>query len=177
LKTGVGDSRLIELCELLGGTMLMLGEVCRDIESGKREFKKILQSGQGYDRFKRIAEAQGADPNVWSELELGVAATHSQEILAPADGFIKDIQPREIGLGLVDLGAGRKIANDPVDPTAGITFLKQRGMKVAKHEIMASVQWSRDSEDAQNGIQRIANAFEIGASAPESRPLVYFTIS
>ncbi len=177
LKTGVGDSRLIELCELLGGTMLMLGEVCRDIESGKREFKKILQSGQGYDRFKRIAEAQGADPNVWSELELGVSATHSQEILAPADGFIKDIQPREIGLGLVDLGAGRKIANDPVDPTAGITFLKQRGMKVAKNEIMARVQWSRDSEDAQNGIQRIANAFEIGASAPESRPLVYFTIS
>ena len=176
LKTGTGDARLLELCELLGGTMLMLGNICKDVESGKYEFTKILQSGRGYERFKRIAEAQGADPMVWKELEHGVAARNSQEITAPADGFISEIHPREIGLGLVDLGAGRKVLSDPVDPMAGITFMKQRGSEVHKNEVMARVQWSGDSVDSQTGVRRIANAFEIGKSAPQPRPLVYFTV-
>jgi len=176
LKTGTGDARLLELCELLGGTMLMLGNICKDVESGKYEFTKILQSGRGYERFKRIAEAQGADPMVWKELEHGVAARNSQEITAPANGFISEIHPREIGFGLVDLGAGRKVSSDPVDPMAGITFMKQRGSEVHKNEVMARVQWSGDSVDSQTGVKRIANAFEIGKSAPQPRPLVYFTV-
>ncbi len=176
LRTGRGDVRLLELCELLGGTMLMLGDICKDIESGKREFTKMLQSGRGYERFTRIAEAQGADPKVWNELEHGVAAKYSQEIIALADGFICEIHPREIGLGLVDLGAGRKVSSDPVDPTAGITFVKQRGSEVYKNEVMARVQWSGDSVDAQAGVKRIANAIEIRESAPQARPLVYFTV-
>lgn len=176
LKTGTGDARLLELCKLLGGTMLMLGEVCSDIESGKQEFTKILQSGRGYNRFKRIAEAQGADPQVWNELEQGVVANYTHDILASSDGFIQEIHPREIGLGLVELGAGRKIASDPVDPNAGITFMKQRGNKVSKNEIMARVQWCKNSSDVQAGVDRIAQAFEIGHTAPQTRPLIYFTL-
>lgn len=176
LKTGTGDARLLELCELLGGTMLMLGNICKDVESGKRAFTKILQSGRGYERFKRIAEAQGADPMVWNELERGVVARNSQEITAPTNGFISEIHPREIGLGLVNLGAGRKVSSDPVDPMAGITFMKQRGSEVRKNDVMAHVQWSGDSVDSQTGVKRIMNAFEIGKSAPQPRPLVYFTV-
>lgn len=176
LKTGTGDARLLELCELLGGTMLMLGEVCSDIESGKQEFTKILKSGRGYNRFKRIAEAQGADKHVWNELEQGVVANYTHDFLAPSDGFIQEIHPRAIGLGLVELGAGRKIASDPVDPNAGITFIKQRGNKVSKNEVMARVQWSKNSSDVQAGVDRIASAFEIGQSAPQTRPLIYFTL-
>ncbi|MBL0060641.1 MAG: hypothetical protein IPP40_03930 [bacterium] len=138
----------------------------------QRYFKAVEVSR----RFKRIAEAQGADPSAWNEFEQGVAARHSQDILAPVDGFIREIHPREIGLGLVGLGAGRKVSSDLVDPTAGITFLKRRGSEVVKNEIMARVQWSGDSVDAPVSVKRVANAFEIGESAPQGRPLIYFTI-
>lgn len=177
LKTGEGDARLIDLCELLGGTMLMLGEVCTDLFSGTKEFRKILQSGKGYERFCKIAEAQGADPKVWAELEAGVAARNVREIRAAEDGVIQEVHPREVGLGLVDLGAGRKQSNDSVDPTAGIEFIKLRGENVAKGEVIARVQWSGDRVDSQTGIARITNAIQIGSTPTPARPLTYFEIS
>ncbi|MCB1059744.1 MAG: thymidine phosphorylase [Calditrichaeota bacterium] len=176
LKTGEGDARLIELCELLGGTMLMLGDVCRDLESGKSEFRKLLLSGRGYDRFRRITEAQGADPKVWSEFMSGVPARNLHIVTATDDGTIQEIHPREIGLGLVDLGAGRKTSADPVDHSAGIEFLKRRGDPVSKGEPVANVQWSGSGADSQSAVERITKAFQIGSAPAPARPLVYFKI-
>lgn len=177
LKTGNGDERLVNLCELLGGTMLMLGGVTADIDSGKREFMSILKSGRGYARFQRIAEAQGADPSVWKESDCGSVARKTIDVVAKGNGYIQEIHPREIGLGLVELGAGRRVSTDQVDPSAGIRFLKRRGDPVRMGEIVAQLQWSNERADSAFGISRISDAFEIGESEPSARPLVYFVIN
>lgn len=176
LRGGQGDARLIELCSLLGGTMLFLGGVCLKIEAGKERFMSILNSGKGYDRFRAIAEAQGADPGVWTEFERLPGAKFVREICADADGWLQEVHPREIGIGLVGLGAGRKVSSDPVDPTAGIVFKKFRGESVKKGEPLAHVQWSSSSADSDEGLRRIKTAFEISSSAVVSRPLTYFTV-
>lgn len=176
LKSGQGDPRLIELCTLLGGTMFMLGGVSKDVESGKSEFQKILLSGRGYSRFQRIAEVQGADPSVWKEFDRGMSAAHSQVILARSDGMINEIHPREIGLGLVDMGAGRRVASDSVDPTAGIEFFKQRGEHVMRDEPLARIQWSGSPPNLAEGVARITNAFEVTKQPASERPLVYFQL-
>ncbi|MBK6765764.1 MAG: thymidine phosphorylase [bacterium] len=174
LATGDGDARLIELCAVLGGTMLKLGGVCSSTDDGKNEFLRILQSGTALARFQSIAEEQGADPSVWREFESGERAANAQEILAQDDGFLQEIRPRDIGLGLVDLGAGRCIATDEIDPTAGIEFFKRRGNRVTRGEPLARAYWSRSTTSVQTGLNRLAGAFVIGSAPAETRPLVYF---
>lgn len=175
LATGDGDARLLELSTLLGATMLALGGVCPSVEDGKREFTRILKSGTALARFHRIAEAQGAKPGVWRDFERGIPASNSHIVTADADGVLHEVRPREIGLGLVDIGAGRRVAADSVDATAGIEFLKRRGEQVTCGEPLARVQWSRDLPSAQDGLNRIARAFSIGEAAAPERPLIYFT--
>ncbi len=176
LRSGEGDKRLIELCSLLGGTMLYLGDVCADLDEGKELFNSVLKSGKAHDRFCAIAEAQGADPKVWDEFKEMPCAKFTHVISAKADGWITDIHPRQIGLGLVCLGAGRKVSSARVDPSAGIVFQKFRGERVAAGEPLAHVQWSETSADSPEGLRRISDAFEITSSEAVSRPLTYFMV-
>ncbi|MCB9367023.1 MAG: thymidine phosphorylase [Calditrichaeota bacterium] len=176
LRTGDGDPRLLELCGLLGGAMLELGGVASTPEEGKELFLTILRSGAGYSRFKQIAEAQGADPKVWEEFERGSTARNQHALRAASDGFVIDVHPREIGFALVELGAGRKTAQDRIDPAAGIVFQKRRGDSVVRDEPLATLQWNGTPSDADAGLARALRAFEIGTLAPTARPLLYFEI-
>lgn len=174
LQTGTGESRLLEISTLLGATMLQLGGVAETFEGAREKFTDILKSGKAYARFQRVAEAQGAKPDAWKLFESGVTAKHVREITALRDGYISEILPREIGLGLVDLGAGRRVASDPVDPTAGIRFLKKRGDKASRGEVLAVVQWSNDTANSTDGLARIERAFTVEELQPSQRPLIYF---
>lgn len=175
LRTGRGERRLLELCTLLGGAMLWLGGLSASHAAGMTAFTRVLETGRGYDRFRRIAEAQGADPAIWREWEQANPCKHAVEIRAEQDGFINEVHPREVGLALVELGAGRKSAADAIDPSAGVLFAKHRGDKVTRGEVLATLQWSR-SVEASSAQSRIARAFDIAPAVPAARPLHYFTI-
>ncbi|MBK8129848.1 MAG: thymidine phosphorylase [bacterium] len=175
LRTGRGERRLLELCTLLGGAMLWLGGLSASHAAGMTAFTRILETGRGYDRFRRIAEAQGADPAIWREGEQANPCKNLFEIRAEQDGFINEVHPREVGMALVELGAGRKSAADAIDPSAGVLFAKHRGDKVTRGEVLATLQWSR-SVEASSAQSRIARAFDIAPAVPAARPLHYFTI-
>jgi pyrimidine-nucleoside phosphorylase len=174
LQTGSGEPRLLEISTLLGATMLQLGGVSKSQHEAREKFTDILKSGKAYTRFQRIAEAQGAIPESWKMFESGVPASFEREIKSSKDGFIGEILPREIGYALVDLGAGRRVASDPVDPSAGVRFFKKRGDRVTRGEPLALAQWSSESANSPAALARIETAFVITESQPVPRPLVYF---
>ena len=174
LKTGKGDSRLIELCSVLGGGMLFLGGIADNAQHGKDKFVELLLSGIGYKKFREIAAAQGADVDLLDQYEQRIVAPHKRELKAGRSGFISAIVPKEIGLGLVDLGAGRRKSTDSIDHTAGIVFHKQYGDKVEKDETIAIAQWSEERDSIENGLQRMEAAIRIEDSPPATNPLVKF---
>jgi len=73
----------------------------------------------------------------------------------------------------VDLGAGRKKASDPVDPTAGIYFVAREGDAVKTGDVMAEVVWSV-LDDAAESLARLREAFVISNEPATPRPLVSF---
>jgi pyrimidine-nucleoside phosphorylase len=174
LKTGTGDKRLLELCGVLGGAMLWLGKIAKDMSAGRAEFEKILRSGDGYSKFCEIAIAQGARGTDLDDFGKCVVPEHRREIRATADGILRAIQPREVGWGLVDLGAGRRTADDPVDATAGVEFRKQVGDSVRKGDVLAVAQWSGSRDSAESGVQRITQAMELGDEPPAAVSLLKF---
>jgi pyrimidine-nucleoside phosphorylase len=173
LRTGTGDARLLELSRVLAATMLMLGEKAATMEAARRQFDDILASGAGYRKMCDICVAQGAALDVVENFATCVRAKHSAPILARASGFIRQINPREIGLALVELGAGREKSSDSVDHTAGITLAKDSGDYVQQDEVLADIHWSGRAE-ASAAIARFHSAFTIGDEAPLDTPLIRF---
>jgi len=176
LRTGEGNERLIELCVLLGGAMLWLADKAKTLEQGKSEFARLLKSGRGWEKFRNIAEAQGARPDAWSEIETPFAPCHVHAIVATRDGFIADILPREIGLALIELGAGRKTAADKIDPVAGLILSRKRGDRISQGDVVAHAQWNHTEANAVAALERLKSAFVISDELPATRPLHYFTI-
>ncbi|MBU0690359.1 thymidine phosphorylase [bacterium] len=174
LKTGEGDQRLIELCAVLGGGMLFLGGVTKSVDEGKERFYDLLRSGIGYDKFREIAIAQGANADDLEHYHERAVASFSHEIKANSEGYITAIEPKAIGLGLVDLGAGRRKSSDAVDHSAGIVFQKQIGERVREGEVLAVAQWSEERESVQDGLDRMESAFSITDTKPQDKPLVQF---
>jgi len=173
LRSGSGDSRLLDLCRALGAGMLLLGGKAATMSEAAALFDRTLNSGAGFAKMKEIAEAQGSKADVVENYTEFWQPRHRHEIHAEQDGFVAQVHAREVGFALVDLGAGRRTAEDPVDHDAGVIFDKQAGDTVRRGERLATVYWSNGSTSA-SGLQRLARAFVISATAPPPRPLMRF---
>jgi pyrimidine-nucleoside phosphorylase len=173
LRTGTGDKRLITLCRSLGASMLLLGGKAHSMPDAAALFDATLKSGAGLEKLKEVAEAQGSNVDAIEQFGERWQPTHRHEFRAAQSSFVSAILAREIGFALVDLGAGRRTAADPVDHSAGILFDKQPGDAVKDGDVLATAFWS-NAADVTEGLARIQKAILLAEAPPESRPLFRF---
>ncbi len=173
LRTGTGDARLLSLSRALGGAMLMLGGKASDMSGGQTLFDDILRSGAGFDKFKDIAVAQGSSAAAIDHYRTEWKSKHQHEFRAGRNGFVTRILPHEVGLALVDFGAGRRRSDDPVDHSAGVMFERQVGDEVKAGDLLATAYWT-NALDAKSGLLRFEQAYEIGDEALPAQALLKF---
>lgn len=103
-----------ELSLELAAEMIWLGERASSPAQGKLLAREILESGSAWEVFSKVCRAQGGDLNAIP------LAPHSQDVLAPASGYVTAYNSEQIGIAAISLGAGRAKASDKVDAVAGI---------------------------------------------------------
>ena len=86
-------------------------------------------------------------------------------------GVIAGVDTREIGLAVVALGGGRRIASDVVDLGVGLSHILPVGAHVSAGEPLLQVHAS-SREAAQAAMARIAQAIRIAPRAPDQGPAV-----
>lgn len=142
ILSGKGPARLRELTLVLVDEMLRLSGLAAGREQARRLSEPALDEGRALERFLAMAAAQGGklDPDSpdWGMPEAPVQRT----ISAASAGWMPGPDARRVGELAVELGAGRLRAEDPVDPRAGIHFLKDWGDEVAAGEVLARVEGS-----------------------------------
>ena len=82
--------------------------------------EKSIQDGSAFEKFAAMVEAQGGDSSVLRDTDKFAKAPFSQEVLAPADGYIVKMNAEECGIASVVLGAGRETKDSAIDFSAGI---------------------------------------------------------
>jgi thymidine phosphorylase len=129
-----------------------------------------LADGSALAKWNALVAAQGGDAS--AELE---RAEHVRQVTAPASGFLRRLDARGVGVAAWRLGAGRSNKDEPVSAVAGVVCLKKRGDTVEEGEPLLELHTDNPKrfEAAQNSL---AGAIEIGAEAPEPRPLVLESI-
>lgn len=132
-----------------------------------------IESGAALRTAAAWIEAQGGDPAFIDRPERLGTARHALEVAAPRTGFLDTMNTYEIGMIAVELGAGRKRQDDPIDPTAGIEVLASVGDPVRAGEPVAVLSWSRDGIDAAGLARRYLAAIAVTADRPLARPLIH----
>ncbi|MCX8057130.1 MAG: thymidine phosphorylase [Ignavibacteria bacterium] len=167
-------NELTELCHILAGTMIYLGEKAPSVDEGIRLSKKLIENGKAYQKFLEIVESQSGDISYIENLEKYPEPKFKLEVKATRRGFLNKINSFEIGMLGIELGAGRMKYTDTIDPKAGFIFYKKIGNEIKSGDIIAEIR--TDKENHEYFINKFLNAIEITDDKPLDEPLIFKTI-
>ena len=168
---GKGPSDILNLSNLLSGTMIYLGGKAESVEKGINLSKEVISNGKAFQKWVDIVEEQGGDSSLIKNPDQYPKATYEFELQSKQDGFIKSMNSYEIGMGSLELGAGRKSIEDVIDPEAGITLKKKVGDKILKGETILTGYTNKPST-IETVSEQLYGAVEISSEQPELEPLV-----
>ncbi len=167
---GGGPPDTVELTRELGARMLLLGAVVDDLDAGKEAIDRVLRDGSALELFSRVIELQGGDPDVCADPEKLPAASNRETIVARRQGYVARINPRVVAAAALEVGAGRKVKEDDVDPATGIELAVRPGDPVTAGQPLA-VLHHNDSGDTE-ALKTLETAFEITDAPPKPASLI-----
>jgi pyrimidine-nucleoside phosphorylase len=171
LRNEAPSPALTNICLATAAGMLRVGGACRAGEIGRR-VKQAWESGAALERLGRMIEAHGGDPRVIEEPERLPAAIIIRGVAAPRRGWIRRIDARVLGEVVVDLGGGRRRAEDGVDPRVGIVLRARSGDRVERGQPLAEVHLGEEAAWGNELERRIRASFVLGSGPPVPRDLV-----
>ncbi|UCH98271.1 MAG: thymidine phosphorylase [Candidatus Aminicenantes bacterium] len=136
---GHGPGDVMEVTFGLSAAMLVAAGVEKDYQKAIKKLRKVLESGQPLEIFKKFITAQGGDPRVCNDYSLLPRSKHQVELLAEKSGYISKINAYQVGMTAVDIGGGRKKKEDVIDHSAGFVFRKKVGDKVTRGEAILTI--------------------------------------
>ena len=153
----------------LASRMVLMAGVVDSLDAARHMTESKLSDGSALERFRRNVECQGGDPTVCDDpdklLENGVTQI---EIKSPRGGFVSSIDTLAIGNALVELGGGRRLANDGIDHAIGFECTAPLGAELKEGDSLG-VLWCRDEGDA---VRRITEAYTVGDAGSDVPSLV-----
>jgi thymidine phosphorylase len=81
-----------------------------------------------------------------------------------------------LGLAVVDLGGGRRVETDVVDPAVGLSDMVRLGDRVRRGQPLCRVHAAREGQAAA-AAQAVLEAITLGETAPAETPLVLERVS
>ena len=162
---GLDDLMTVTLA--LAGEMLWLGGAAESPEAGVVQAQEALDSGAAFDLFAQVVEAQGGDVSVLHDPTTRTDTAPAGTVTAPAAGYVQAIDAFEIGMTAVRMGAGRRVKEDPVDPTAGLVLHKKVGEAVETGAPLATLYTAR-TEDIPAFSSAIREAYTLTDTAPHT---------
>jgi pyrimidine-nucleoside phosphorylase len=165
---GPADTR--ELTSVLGAEMLVLGGVARDRDDGRRRIDAVLRDGRALDLFRRIVVAQGGDPRVCDDPGAVLPRAAHRDELALPPGRVASIDSEALGIAAVLLGAGRRTADDRIDPAAGLVVDVRIGDTVRDGAVVLHHNLASGDRRLADARAMVAGAFTISRGDAAAAP-------
>ncbi len=118
------------------------------------------------DSWRRMIQAQDGDPDAALP-----TARETHTVTATESGVITRLEALPFGIAAWRLGAGRARAQDPVIHAAGIDLHVKPGDTVTAGQPLFTL-LADDENRFARATEALEGAWEIGAEAPASTPLV-----
>jgi pyrimidine-nucleoside phosphorylase len=150
---GQGPADVMEVTLTLGCQMLQLVGLARTAEEAREKLERAVSSGAALQVFRAIVLAQGGDLRMVDDPSRLPAAPHRLTIESMGDGYVQTVDARKIALAALGLGAGRKRAEDAIDPAVGIGDLVKIGDPVRRGNRLATVHASSAAQAAIAGAE------------------------
>jgi thymidine phosphorylase len=166
------DARLRDITVALGVEALRLAGIASDVDA-RAQIEASLASGQAAEIFGRMVAALGGPRDLVERVAERLPAAPVVRPVAPEQaGVVAAIDVRAVGLAVVELGGGRRNAEDRIDPAVGLSGLAGIGSRVDRSMPLAMVH-ARSDADADRAARAVSAAYRIGEGTAAPRALIY----
>lgn len=172
---GAGPEDFREHCLIIAAHLLQVGGAASSQSSARRLAQDMLESGKALGKFRQLVRAQGGDERCVADPDRLPTASIRKVITSPRQGYLAQVNAREVGLAAVTLGAGRSKKDEPVDHAVGIVVHHKVGDRLKKGEPLFTVH-ANDEVKAELAEEQVLHAHAFSRSIVEPLPLFYRTI-
>lgn len=144
----------------LGAYMVKLAGLGNSIEDNKQKMLENINNGKAYNKFLELVKNQGGDISYIENIEKFKKAKYIEKVLAKEEGFVSEINAKEIGKLACYLGAGRVKKEDIIEPEVGIILNKKVGNIVKENDILAYIH-ANSKEKLENAKREIINIIKL----------------
>jgi len=167
LKKPPNDIALNEVVVNLAAEMLVIGKLSDDPMDAKMQVFNAISSGKAAEKFAQMVSAHGGPNDLMEQPDKYFKPANLIEpVFAGNVGYIEQINCREVGLSIIDLGGGRKKARDVIDHSVGYTQLLKVGAKVDSNTPIAMVHAS-SLEQMNQAKKQLRSCFKISNQKPK----------
>ena len=133
---------------------IVLDLACAISISSRAELAKMLRDGRAWAKFQHMVEVQGGKADSLERLQTIHRVPVIHEMKAAASGRLMKLDAGTLGRAVLELGAGRTLASDPVDPGVGVDQLRKVGQEIHTGEVLLRIH-ARSQTAAESAEKRI----------------------
>jgi len=167
------DKRLWDVTVALAAELLVIGGLAADTKEGATKIAAAFDSGKAAEIFGRMVVALGGPAGLMEDPEKVLPVASVVRAVTPEHaGTVREIDTRSIGLAVIELGGGRKMASDAIDYSVGFDVLAGLGDEVGPGRPLSIVH-ARSEADAERAAASLRACYRIGEAGPVTRGTVY----
>ncbi|WP_279480049.1 thymidine phosphorylase [Aureimonas sp. SK2] len=166
------DARLEDVTLALAGEALAAGGLARTAVEGKAAAQTALAEGRAAERFARMVALLGGPADLVDNPGRSLpTAPVVRAVEAAEAGVLAAIDTRALGLAVVELGGGRTLPGDPVDPAVGLAAIAPLGTSIRPGEPLCLIH-ARSQAAADCAEARVRSAMRLGESVEPASPVI-----
>ncbi len=166
------DARLHAVTLALGAELLVLAGLARDATEGSAALERTLSSGTAAERFAAMVRALGGPKDLLENFSsLLPKAPIIRPVTAAEEGTVSHVDTRALGIAVIELGGGRRVASDRIDHAVGLTALAGLAARVGRDRPLALIH-ARDEVSFTRAAQVVRKAYRLGDAPALSSPVL-----
>lgn len=170
------DTRLHEVTESLAVESLLSGGLAKEREEARLRVSKALDSGSAAERFGEMVRLLNGPADFIERPEHYLSAATIIEPIYPADEqlgmYLSEYNTQSIGMAVVQLGGGRRKADDKLDLSVGFKHISPLGTQLNKLQPVAWV-CGNDRDKVDTAREMFLSAITYAEAAPILNPVIY----
>jgi len=176
-KNEPGEERLLEVTLALGANLLVNAGTFSDEGTARESLEESLNSGKAAEIFGRMIAALGGPVDfINKSYEYLPIAENILDFPSPSSGYLKSVNGRILGQTVIELGGGRKQADDKLDLSVGLDQFIRIGNNVEQGDPLLRIHSSNDL-DMDRAKNLLSEAFQFSENPVESNPLILESIT
>lgn len=169
------DANLEQVVLELAAHGLMHGGLSADLDAARQKAQDVLDNGRAAEQFGKMINGLGGPNDFMARAEHYLPkAKIIRDVTICQSGYVTEINAKQVGMGVVILGGGRKAPGDPLDYAVGFDQLAPLGQKIEQDTPIARLH-ANDEALADEAEERLKAAYSLG-DAPQTPPLFYGVI-